>query len=216
MATTARPAPYVWVTSITGHLGSEKLCLYAPWLRAHFRYDAINDGHFNRATWTADHGAMVQARAAELRADGWAVRLEGENQFRLVGQTGTILGGKPDIVAIRGDEALVDDCKTGKQRHGDYFQVLLYLYALPKCFGDLKGKRLSGGVVYKTQRVPVQPEELNAVRREQIFGLLRSVGGDTPQAARPSAEECGRCDIGPADCPQRIVSLEAVAVAEEF
>ena len=50
-----------------------------------------------------------------LKAEGYAVFVEDQNKFTLKGRAAT-LGGVPDLVAVRGAEALVVDCKSGKQR----------------------------------------------------------------------------------------------------
>ena len=55
---------------------------------------------------------------------------EDHNKFSLPGKAAT-LGGVADIVAVRGDEGLIVDCKSGKQRDSDAFQVLAYMLVLP-------------------------------------------------------------------------------------
>lgn len=218
MATPRGGKPYCWVTWVSGVLAGDKQCQWAPWFRSHFRFQKKDDGSFDRASWTADHIALVSLRAEELRRDGWTVSLENENSFRLHGQTVT-LSGKPDILARRCGEALVVDAKTGKQRHSDWWQVLLYLMALPKCFDDLRGITLRGEVCYRTQRIVVQPEELNADRLAQMFVVLRSVGAEERPDKTPSPYECSACDISAADCPERFhrndLATDA-AVAAEF
>lgn len=219
MATTPRHGkPYVYVTWITGVLAGDRDCAWAPWFKAHFRADKRPDRTFDLAAWTAEHVAMVQARAAELVADGWRVTVEGANDFRLYGKT-AILSGKPDIVAIRGAEVLVVDCKTGKQRHSDFWQVLVYMLALPRVREDVVGLRLSGEVCYRDQRITVTPEELNGDREARIFDVLRQCGSDDRPAHAPSRHECAFCDITDSDCPERFVDMtpeEPVAVAAEF
>ena len=66
---------------------------------------------------------MVRARAAALKADGYTAFVEDQNKFTLKGRAAT-LGGMPDLVAVRGAGTLVVDCKSGKQRGSDSFQVL--------------------------------------------------------------------------------------------
>src|SRR3977135_4475098 len=122
MATTPRAGkPYCWVSWVRKVLAGEGQCQYQPWLKAHFRYDKRLDTNFNLAAWTRDHTVLVEARATELRADGWTVTLEAENAFKLHGNT-AILSGQPDLIAVRDDAALVVDGKTGQQRHSDFWQ----------------------------------------------------------------------------------------------
>jgi hypothetical protein len=69
MATTQRNGlPYIWVTWLTKLLAGEDQCQYAPWFKAHFKFDKVDRG-FDLAAWTAEHAAMVRARAIELQRD---------------------------------------------------------------------------------------------------------------------------------------------------
>jgi hypothetical protein len=204
------------VTWVSGVLAGDRQCQWAPWFRAHFRYDKADAGSFDLAAWTADHTVLVSTRAAELTREGWLVSFENDNAFRLHGQTVT-LSGKPDILARRDNEALVVDAKTGKQRHSDWWQVLIYLMALPRTFPDLAHVRLRGEVCYRQHRIAIEPEELNVARREQIYDVLRMVGHADPPERTASPNECGLCDITAADCPAKVMVEEsAAATAAEF
>lgn len=211
MATTKRAGlPYIWCSWLTKILAGEAQCLYQPWMKAHFRYDKRPDSTFNLAAWTTEHDALVNARAATLRDDGWSVTLERQNAFQLFGKS-AILAGQPDIVAVRNGETLVIDGKTGQQRHSDMWQVLVYMLILPRVRENLTNLR--GEVCYRTHQVAVDAEELTPARSEAIYGLLRTVGGDR-QATAPSQKECRFCDL--ADCRDRFVEHEVKAVAAEF
>lgn len=215
MATTPRfGKPYIFVTWITGVLSGDRSCVYAPWLKAHFKYDKQPDENFNLAAWTADHTALVARRKAELETDGWTVTIEGQNDVRLKGNT-ALLAGKPDLIAVRGVEALVSDAKTGKQRHSDWFQILIYLFALPHVRPELvNGRRVSGEVVYRDHVIAVEPEELTETRREEIATMLRTIGSDERPAPVPSRNECRMCDI--ADCASRFVEIDEPAETTAF
>jgi len=216
MATTPRGGKnFVWVTWLSGVLAGDKQCVWAPWFRSTFRYDKRPDGSFNLAAWSADHSALVNTRRHELEADGWTVTLESENAFRLHGKT-AILAGKPDLIARRGTHYLVVDGKTGKQRHSDFWQVLIYLVALPKTFGAGQWR---GEVCYKDQRIQIEPEELTPERVEQIYGLLRTCGSPERPLRTPSKQECHFCDITASDCPDGEVMRvgdTAIVLASEF
>ena len=192
-SSTHRPFPFIWPTWITGLLAGDKQCRWAAWYRAHYRYEKRPDQNFDSAAWTASHNALVQRRKAALEADGWRVTLEGQNDFKLVGRT-AVLSGKPDLLAFKDGQALVSDEKTGKKKNADFWQVLIYMLALPRKRSDLV--RLRGEVVYSDDLVvPVAPEELTPQRSEQIFAMLRLVGGDEPPERVPSENECSFCDI---------------------
>jgi len=150
------------------------------------------------------------ATLASGTVPGVDVYREKENEFKLYGSS-AILSGKPDLVTVsfepvrRQRFAIVYDVKTGKRRRSDWWQVLIYMLALPRCVARYKDARLLGDITYKGgehERIP--SEELTAARSGEIFAMLRAVGGDFPPKRTPSASECSFCDIGPEDCPERV------------
>jgi hypothetical protein len=96
------------------------------------------------------------------------------------------------------------DGKTGRERESDIWQVLFYLFALPKSRPDLAGE-LVGEVEYKSgDAVTVTPDALAGERMEAIVDLIQIVSAEDPPKKVPSRPECRVCNIGPRDCPQRI------------
>jgi hypothetical protein len=213
MATPRYGSCWIWPTWITGLLSGDKQCHFAAWYRSHYKYDKRQDSTFDSAAWTAQHNALVISRKDELEADGWTVTLEGQNDFKLKGKS-AVLSGKPDIIATRNGQTLVVDCKTGKKRNSDWFQVLLYILALRRLRPELKA--IGGEVCYSDGPVPVHPEDLTPEREEQIFAMLRLVGGDERPAHVPSKFECSFCDV--AECTERWTApdKEPETVAAEF
>lgn len=223
MATTARPAPWCYVTWITGVLSGEKSCWFAPWLRSNFQIDKLERG-FDFAAWAVEHTEMVTARARELQTEGWTVFLEAQNDFKLKGELAT-LSGKCDLVAVRGDEARVEDCKSRQQRNSDHQQVLIYMLALPLLAKAKRpspmalavaGKRISGAVVYRDQRVEIRPEELTPAVKQRISDTVKRMGDPTRPPTVPSAAECRFCDVGPQDCQDRIDEPDTTVDASEY
>jgi len=211
---TPRKRPYVWPSWVSKVLGGDTKCTYQAWFKAHYVYrKTANDSCDNCANskvpcldpdtcradffaqYTKAHDAMVVERAERLQEDGWTVRTEDEAAFRLQGQLGD-LSGKPDIVAMRGDEVVVYDAKSGNPRDSDHWQVLLYILALPLTW--LKGfKTLHGKVEYRHGTVPVR--SLGDKERERILAVLREAMGPTPPAPKPSIRDCRYCDIASCD-----------------
>jgi len=187
--------PYVWVTWLTRLLAGENVCEYALWYRAHYKYPKTADANFDSAGWTADHTALVQRRAREL---GGILTLEDQNDFKLVGES-AVLAGKMDIVAKELGTALVSDAKTGKKHDADFWQVLLYLFAIK--FMRVKERRwdlgrVRGEVVYRDGVVlDVNAEDLTPDREASIVRLLKVAGAEHAPEARPSLKECRFCDI---------------------
>jgi Holliday junction resolvase len=214
MTTTARRAPYIWTTWITGLLATDDSCRWAAWFKAHFTFTKVERDDSALTKWKAEHGDMVTARVAELRAEGWTVTIEEQNAFKQKGKkTGALLSGKPDIVATRGADALVVDCKSGTRKDKDFWQVAIYLVMLPlvrpEIFG---GRRLVGELRYRDGALLIQPEEMTPDVRARISAQLLETGGLEPPDRVPSERECSFCDIGPHDCAARL-ELAAAAPA---
>jgi hypothetical protein len=201
--TVPRDDSYIWVTWITGLMSADRQCEWAAWFRAHFQgFDKV-PSTFDLAAWKAAHGEMVRARADELRGEGYTVFVEGQNKFTLKGKAAT-LGGVADLVAVRDGEGLVVDCKSGKQRDSDAFQVLTYMLVLPLTHEACRHVKLAGEVQYRESRLRIEPEKLSDELKGLIRATIERVGGDAPPARVPSASECRFCDITAADCPERV------------
>lgn len=200
---TPRNGAFIWATWITGLLAGDDHCRWSAWFRAHFQFDKVNRTDGSRAKWKAEHGDMVNARVGSLIADGHTVFLEAQNKFILPGKAAT-LSGCPDIVALRDGDGLVVDCKSGKPRDKDFWQVCIYLLVLPLTHPACRDRRLLGEVQYRGHSLTIQPEEFTLAQREQITAVIREVGSPTPPARVPSFRECMFCDIGKGDCPDRI------------
>jgi hypothetical protein len=200
---TPRPNPFIWVSWLSKLMAGEKQCEWASWFRSHYIWEKLPSG-LDLAKWTADHAQLLRARKAELEAEGFTVYAEDQNSFTLMGETGIEVSGKPDLVAIRGSEAYVEDCKTGTPRHSDHFQVLVYMLALPHVEGPWKGRKLDGRIIYGGTVVDVPASKIDADLRELFRKTVLTIGGPEPARKAPSWGECRYCDISQADCPERI------------
>jgi hypothetical protein len=203
--------PNFWVTWLCPILAGDNHCEYAPWFRSRFKYDKQpRDTHLE--TWQLEHTAMVQATVATLHADGWTVTLEGQNAFRLTGKH-AILAGKPDIIARKGDQVKVIDCKTGQPSTKDVVQVCVYLIVIPLVWRrpDLW---IEGELHYKTHTTPISAEYSASQVKDRLFALLRKLGtSEQAPPTVPSERECAWCDI--AACADRWTAAAAPAVDVE-
>ena len=147
-----RQAPYIWVTWLTKLMAGEAQCEWASWFKAHHKYDKL-PSDFNLTQWTAEHNQMLLERAQLYREQGYTVYTEEQNSFMLEGENGEILSGKADIVAIKGSEAIVEDCKTGQPRNSDHMQVMTYMLVLPLSISHCSGLKMDGLVKYKNDEV---------------------------------------------------------------
>lgn len=224
MATARKGKPYIWVSWLSAVLG-ESQCQWAPWFKAHYQHDKYEPGASNLDAWTREHSELVASRRAALEAEGYVVTLEDQNAFRLEGDT-AVLSGKPDIVAKRAGRVLVSDAKTGRAKDAGWWQVLTYLFALQR-LRAAKGDRPSlleatarmaasfeGELYYKTGDVQHLGEAVLPEKGPRIVAMIKVVGGDAPPPRVPSYNECRYCNIGPADCPDRIDTVTQVKVSD--
>ncbi|MFC2078389.1 hypothetical protein ACFLSZ_00245 [Candidatus Bipolaricaulota bacterium] len=209
-----RSEPYIWVTWLTKLLAGDSMCEWASWFRAHHKdYDKL-PMDFDLATWTIDHRELVNARREQLLDEGYLVYIEDENAFKRIGQTGIVVSGKPDILAVKDNVGVIEDCKTGRPRTSDQIQVLVYMLLLPIRNPRCENVTLSGRVVYKTNGVDIPATGLDETFRGRFVEMVRKVGGDKPLPKSPAWAECRWCDIGPADCLYRVSEPPESAEAE--
>ena len=213
--TERRETSYVWVTWISRLLAGEAHCEWAAWFRAHHTYEK-RPTNFDFAKWNAEHGQMVRERAVALAKEGFNVGIEEQNKLNLKGGSGATLGGKPDLIAVREGTVLVVDCKTGQTRGADYFQVLIYMLALPMCRPQYKDSALSGRVDYRDNTIQIPAEELTEEATSRAWELIERVVGDSEPPRVPSAGECAFCDITHRDCPDRIDEAPDSVQGEEL
>jgi CRISPR/Cas system-associated exonuclease Cas4 (RecB family) len=192
-------------------------CLYSPWFQAHFRHEKFEEEKFDLVKWNREHTSMVRGIVAQLREEGWTVRVESENDFKIEGSA-AIVAGKPDIIATMPGHTLVIDAKTGRQRESDAWQVFIYLYALklrqPELFE--RGK-VRGEVHYKHGGVvAVRVGEIDGPRRDELIQIIKTIAAPTAPAKAPSRPECKRCSIGIADCRERVMEEAATTKAAGF
>ena len=103
----------MWTTWLARLLAGEASCEWASWFRSHHQDWAKPPSNFNQAQWMLDHTALVnQARESRGKL-GYTVFTEGQNSFRLRGR-GATLAGKPDLIAVKGQDVVIIDAKTGK------------------------------------------------------------------------------------------------------
>lgn len=201
--------PNSFVTHLTGIIEGSEVCELRPWLQARHKYKA--DGK-DWTAWRVQHTALVQQQASVLQGDGWMVRLESENYWRLKGES-AMLSGKPDIVAERDAIFRVVDAKTGQSEDKHRVQVAVYLVALPLAWK--RQLRIHGVVAYPDHEVYVEQDEADHVK-PALFALMKRIGSaDTPMA-RPSWKECHFCSVPAIHCPVKITKPQGEVLTSEF
>ena len=203
MPTAQRDFPYIWATWLPRLLTGERSCEWAIWFKAHHQGWNRKPSDFNQADWLAQHTALLNEQRDQWTHSGYDVRLENQNAFRLRGQS-AILAGKPDLLVLNNDRILIVDVKGGQEQPWHRYQVMIYMYALPKAMPEYRDAKFSGEIVYNdhTHRVPQGGIDQGFIRN--LGSLIRRIAAPEPSVRVPSAQECRFCDITAADCPDRM------------
>ena len=211
-----RESPYLWATWIARLLAGEAHCEWAGWFRAHYEGWARPPSDFDSARWMLEHTALVNEARESREALGYKVYTEDQNGFRLRGKSAT-LAGKPDLIAVKGSDAVVIDAKTGRPSPHHAAQVLTYMYAVPRAIPDYRGVDFRGHVVYPDGNVQIPVSGLDQRFIGRLGSLIRRLADETPARRIPSAQECRWCDITAADCPERVEEMETTeGTTEDF
>ena len=160
---------------------------------------------FDAVTWQMNHTSLLNEVRDRLEVEGRTVLTENQSYFNLRGNSGTVIGGKPDLVALDTEGGgTVYDIKTGQPRASDSAQVMIYMYALPH-INQFRGMHFDGRVVYPDDRqVEIPADSVNDAFKTELFSLIRRLADPGPARRVPSALECGMCELTPADCPERV------------
>lgn len=148
---------------------------------------------------------LLNRRVHDLEAKGFSVYIEGENWFEVSGKNHAVkVAGKPDILAIDGSQAFIEDCKTGKKKNSDLYQVLIYMLLLPVSTARCRGLSLEGRLVYRNEVINIHSSLIDVEFKKRFREEIAIIS--SPSAARkvPSLQECRRCDIPARCCPERI------------
>jgi len=184
-------------------MSGDAQCEWAMWFRAHYKHNRLPS---NFDSWNLEHNRLLQRRKQQLENDGFKVLVEAQNQFSIKGKDGrTVIGGKPDIVAIKQPiDWVIEDVKTGQQRNSHLAQMLIYMllapFGLPKCRGHV----MAGRLVYAENVVEVPTAGLTEEFKETFRATVGAISGDAPAFRIPSHQECSWCDISEDYCEDRI------------
>ena len=147
--------------------------------------------------------SLLNEQKTQWEARGQDVYVEGQNSFRLRGQSAT-LAGRPDLIVVRNHDALIIDIKAGQQQRSHYVQIMIYIYALPRALPQYQHAKLAGEVIYPTRTVRVPMGGLHTQFIKDLGALIRRIAADEPATRVPSEHECRFCDITTKDCSERV------------
>ncbi len=203
-----RDGPYFWVTWLTKLLTGENSCEWAAWFKGNYRGESWRKvpSTFDLTGWLLDHAARVEEVRRLWEDRGYTVFTEEQNSFYLRGRS-AMLGGKPDLIAKKGESGTIIDVKSGQPRPSDTVQVMLYLYAIPKVFQQFNGVTFDGKLSYADHEVGVPASAADETFTENLVQLIARLSSLSDPARKvPSSRECGFCNITSEDCPERMAS----------
>ena len=126
-------------------------------------------------------------------------------------------GGKPDLIAVRGETGTIIDVKTGKPSPSHGVQVMVYMYAVPRAIDEYRGVSFDGMIAYEDHQVDIPASAVDETFIRNLSALVLRLSALEPARRVPSARECGFCDISSADCPERAAEdTAAEGVTEDF
>ena len=181
-----KPLPSIWVTWLARLMADETQCQWSVWFRTHYKYEKLSST-FDSAKWNASHQALLRSRVCGLEAEGYTVHVEGENWFEISGKSNAVkVLGKPDILAIAGQQGFVEDCKTGRKKNSDLYQVLIYLLLLPVSSSRCRGLSLAGRLVYPDGAIEIQASQVDEAFKAQFREAIATLSSTTSARKIPS------------------------------
>ena len=196
---------YIWVTRLTELLANEKQCHYAVALHTQYQFEKPPSTYD-----PSEHEDMVIKRALQLQSQGLTVYVENQNSFKYKGHFFPItVAGRPDIVATKGKQVIIEDCKTGKRKDSHRMQMLLYMLLLPASPETkelCQGKIPQGRLIYRDSVVEISPWDVDEKFKNRLWEILDIICNSTLPKATPNQEECRYCTIPSEFCSARASS----------
>lgn len=189
-----RDEPYIHPSWLAKYISGDRQCSYAMYGQANYKLPKP-DSNFDIEGYKLRHQEALDVHAEELRQAGYTVHTEDVNAFKLTSRIGAVISGQPDIVAIRGEEVLIVDIKTGKPASKDIAQVKLYMAIVPAVKVHGIETVPMGRLVYNGEPHDIEPEDVTPEFKTRVAMLIQPVGAEEPPAPVPSAGECRWCPI---------------------
>lgn len=207
-----RTQPYIWPSLLAQYMTGQKQCLWAAWMRAHYKDVPTLPRGYVESDWQTRHTKLLHEIKDSL--PDATLFVEQQNKFFLNGAVAT-LGGNADLVVQTEEKrGVVYDAKAGKQKDSDTVQVLLYMYALPRGVERYRGWTFDGEVYYgQHDQRWIPSEQLTTEFIDRMSAMIKRLADEIEPARTPSRYECRYCEI--ADCPERFTT-EYASVTTDF
>ena len=127
----------VW---LAGLLTGDAQCQWASWFRAHHEdWERGPQFSVSRIDWPCDYTARLLSCIKRVEQEGYRVSNGAPNGY-LLSVGGAMLSGRPDVIAVKGDDCVVIDFPEDHPKFGSDIdptrshetQVMIHMYTLPK------------------------------------------------------------------------------------
>jgi len=134
--------------------------------------------------------------------------VERQGSFWYTHRTGIRISGTPDLVSLSPQGNCIYEAKAFTPRAWHRLQTMIYMYCLPRSEKPaFFGKTFSGQVQYSEHTVDIEPDQIDGSFEEQFNFWLDILARNEPLEKFPSQQECGYCNIGKLDCPERLAVI---------
>ena len=189
---------------LAGLLAGEAHCRWASWFRGHHEdWNRPKLPGFSRDEWEIDYTQRLNNCIKRYEEQGYTVSNGGPNDY-VIGVSGALLEGRPDVIATKGDDCVVIDFPDSGPNGSNTLQVMTHMYALPRAVERLQGTSPRGELVYRREVVDVPAASVDHQFIGNLTALVELLALEEPPPRIPSQEECARCDISGPDCPDRL------------
>lgn len=208
MTRVRRDDPHISPVQLAGLLAGDAHCQWASWFRAHHEdWERRPILSVSYVDCRSDYTFRLISCIRRFEQEGYKVSNGGPNSY-LFRIGGLVLSGRPDVIAIKGDDCVVIDFPRVNPEfdpiHSHEFQVMMHMYALPQSMERLRDMAPRGQLEFWEGLVDIPASTVDREFIERLHGLAERLASGGVPARVPSPRECGACDITEADCPERM------------
>jgi hypothetical protein len=203
--TVRRDQPYLYPTWLAKLMAGDVSCEWAVWYRVHHRDWSRPPSDFDQAKYNMEHTKLLREVRLERDTGRERLLLERQASFWYTHPSGIRLSGTPDLVSLSERENCIYEAKAFTPRAYHRIQVLIYMYCMPRSENvAYYGKSFAGQLRYQDHSSRIEPDEITGQFEEQFNFWMDVLATEKPLEKFPSAQECRFCNIGKADCPERL------------
>ena len=205
MAQARAPGPRISPLWLAGLLSGEARCHWASGFRTHYEdWHTVETPGLPGFDWRIQYTVQLNGCIRRYEEQGYTVSNGVPNAYYTLSLGDAVLSGRPDVIAVKDDDCVVIDFPKGEANRSHPFQVMTHMYALPRAVDRFQDMSPRGELVYWEEQVDIPAGSLAREFVESLQRQAERLASGEPLARVPSLDECWTCDIGAADCPERM------------